>query len=132
MSYTPTEWKTGDVITAEKLNNMESEIVDARVMVVTISGRPGSFTADKTVTEIMTFLDKGGYVIAKSPVSGSTTYALLNNTISLDEETATITFYDISINTSSDKIATNQIIISNVNGSDEVSITAKTYNLSTT
>lgn len=27
MSYTPTEWKTGDVITAEKLNNMESGIV---------------------------------------------------------------------------------------------------------
>lgn len=29
MSYTPTEWKTGDVITAEKLNNMESGIAGA-------------------------------------------------------------------------------------------------------
>lgn len=29
MSYTPTEWKTGDVITAEKLNNIESGIVGA-------------------------------------------------------------------------------------------------------
>ena len=29
MSYTPTEWKTGDVITADKLNNMESGIVNA-------------------------------------------------------------------------------------------------------
>lgn len=28
MSYTPTEWKTGDVITADKLNNMESGIVN--------------------------------------------------------------------------------------------------------
>lgn len=26
MSYTPTEWQTGDIITAEKLNNMESGI----------------------------------------------------------------------------------------------------------
>lgn len=29
MSYTPTDWKTGDVITADKLNNMESGIVNA-------------------------------------------------------------------------------------------------------
>lgn len=29
MSYTPTEWKTGDVVTAEKLNNMESGIANS-------------------------------------------------------------------------------------------------------
>ena len=29
MSYTPTTWATGDVITAEKLNNMEDGIVNA-------------------------------------------------------------------------------------------------------
>ena len=29
MSYTPTNWQTGDTITAEKLNNMESGIADA-------------------------------------------------------------------------------------------------------
>ena len=28
MAYTPTEWKSGDVITAEKLNNMEEGIED--------------------------------------------------------------------------------------------------------
>ena len=27
MSYTPTDWKTGDIITADKLNNMEGGIV---------------------------------------------------------------------------------------------------------
>ena len=31
MSYTPTEWQTGDTITAEKLNNMESGIAGAVV-----------------------------------------------------------------------------------------------------
>lgn len=31
MAYTPTEWETGDVITAEKLNNMEQGIEDAFV-----------------------------------------------------------------------------------------------------
>lgn len=29
MSYTPTNWATGDVITAEKLNNMENGIANA-------------------------------------------------------------------------------------------------------
>ena len=28
MTYTPTEWKTGDVVTAEKLNKMEQGIAD--------------------------------------------------------------------------------------------------------
>jgi hypothetical protein len=27
MAYTPTDWKTGDVITAEKLNNIENGVV---------------------------------------------------------------------------------------------------------
>lgn len=31
MAYNPTEWETGDVITAEKLNNMEQGIEDAFV-----------------------------------------------------------------------------------------------------
>lgn len=31
MAYTPTEWETGDVITAAKLNNMEQGIEDAFV-----------------------------------------------------------------------------------------------------
>ena len=29
MSYTPTEWKTGDIVTAEKLNKMEDGIENA-------------------------------------------------------------------------------------------------------
>lgn len=33
MAYTPTEWKTGDVITADKLNNMEGGIVETIVPV---------------------------------------------------------------------------------------------------
>lgn len=36
MSYTPTEWQTGDTITAEKLNNMENGIAGAEICLVTI------------------------------------------------------------------------------------------------
>lgn len=36
MAYTPTEWATGDVITAEKLNNMEQGIEDAQLNILTV------------------------------------------------------------------------------------------------
>jgi len=49
MSYTPTEWATGDVITADKLNNMESGI--ASVL--------GSFVIIRTTGTI----DSGGMTI---------------------------------------------------------------------
>ena len=38
MSYTPTEWKTGDVITAERLNKAEQGIKDAHDAADTSSG----------------------------------------------------------------------------------------------
>lgn len=54
MSYTPTEWKSGDVITSEKLNNLEQGVADASsgggggVLIVNdVSG-----TLDKTWKEI--------------------------------------------------------------------------------
>lgn len=54
MSYTPTEWATGDVITAEKLNNMESGIVGAgSTLMVTATGNPDTgITLNKTFGEI--------------------------------------------------------------------------------
>lgn len=38
MGYIPTEWQTGDVITAAKLNKAEEGIADAGAFVVTITG----------------------------------------------------------------------------------------------
>lgn len=55
MSYTPTQWQTGDTITAEKLNNMESGIENANEpFVVTLTPTAADFsgTMDKTVGEI--------------------------------------------------------------------------------
>lgn len=49
MSYTPTEWRTGDLITAEKLNNMEAGIVEAIENAVSVEplsvNRNGQFSA---------------------------------------------------------------------------------------
>ena len=59
MSYTPTNWKTGDVVTPAKLNNMEQGIANAGgdgALVVHINSEWVDdelvWTADKTVAEI--------------------------------------------------------------------------------
>ena len=50
MSYTPTTWQTGDTITAEKLNNMESGIENVNEpFIVTVTGS----SADKSYAEIV-------------------------------------------------------------------------------
>ena len=67
MAYTPTEWKSGDVITAEKLNNIEEGISNSNIFIVNISahGSGGSYTvtSDKTYTEIRAAYDAGKIII---------------------------------------------------------------------
>lgn len=54
MGYTPTEWNTGDVITEEKLNNIEAGIADG--------GLPKNTQTTKTIFDgTYTFAgDEGG------------------------------------------------------------------------
>lgn len=56
MAYTPTIWKTGDVITAEKLNKAEQGIASASDEVFAIKATYAldgfSATLDKTLSEI--------------------------------------------------------------------------------
>ena len=66
MSYTPTEWATGDVITAEKLNNMESGIaVGQELFIIHATGvaqTPGAQSTpviDKTYGEIANAIQQG-------------------------------------------------------------------------
>ena len=72
MAYTPTEWKTGDVITAPKLNNIEQGIVNAGgdsaggiVFVTITSDGSGSYTVDKSPKEIITAVNNGALAVAK-------------------------------------------------------------------
>lgn len=67
MAYVKTTWQTGDVITAEKLNNMEGGIEALQPLIViktqieennTKASFP-QFTLDKTYTEIMSALQAG-------------------------------------------------------------------------
>ena len=55
MSYTPTNWQTGDTVTAEKLNHMETGIGNAAnpfVVTLTPTALDYSGVMDKTLAEI--------------------------------------------------------------------------------
>lgn len=66
MSYTPTQWQTGDTITAEKLNNMESGIENANepfIVTLTPTAQDFSGTMDKTVAEINAAYEAGQKIV---------------------------------------------------------------------
>ena len=54
MSYTPTTWTSGDVITAEKLNNLEGgvEAAGSALLITITSGDNSMATMDKAWKEI--------------------------------------------------------------------------------
>ena len=68
MAYTPTEWKSGDVITAEKLNNIEDGVASAGesdLFIVTITGDESSASADKTISEVSAAYTAGKIIVFK-------------------------------------------------------------------
>ena len=73
MSYTPTTWASGDVITAEKLNKLENGVANNSndylyvTLTRTESGGELVYTADKTAAEI--------YAAAPSVIFNVDTYS---------------------------------------------------------
>lgn len=68
MSYTPTNWQTGDTITAEKLNKMEGGIENANepfIITLTPTAQDFSGTMDKTPSEIYNAYMAGRQIRAK-------------------------------------------------------------------
>ena len=69
MSYDKQTWANGDVITAEKMNHIESGIEDAdgegsvNVFIVHFNKQDGEFVADKTTAEANSALEEGKVVI---------------------------------------------------------------------
>lgn len=73
-TYTPTEWKDGDVITAERMNKIEQGVGDAteaassggNVEIVTVeSSDRTTYTADKTYTQLLEASRQGKVCIAR-------------------------------------------------------------------
>lgn len=63
MSYTPTNWQTGDTVTAERLNKMEQGIKNADSFIVTIT-QETFYVADKTYHQISDAVTAGNSIYA--------------------------------------------------------------------
>lgn len=76
MSYTPTEWDNGDVITAAKLNKIEQGISEVsnssgscgglEPLIVTAEMSHSGVTVDKTYAEIVAAVEAGRAVYARA------------------------------------------------------------------
>lgn len=67
MSYTPNTWKSGDVVTSAKLNNIENGIASAVLKVNAIMDeQTGTMTLDKTWQEI----NDAGFAVMALPYDG--------------------------------------------------------------
>lgn len=64
MAYVRQAWKTGDIITAEKLNNIEDGIVTNKNFIIksTISQDDGTIVLDKTFEEIVVAAKNDGLI----------------------------------------------------------------------
>lgn len=73
MPYSATTWETGDVITAEKLNNIEAGIIAGQNGTIvydftcTLDTSDGTFTVttDVTVEEVVNAMESGNACVAK-------------------------------------------------------------------
>jgi hypothetical protein len=80
MSYNKTNWKTGDIVTAEKLNNIENGISDGGTLIVhfvkTYNSDTGktTVTSDKTSIEIAEALESGQTVLGAEVSQYSTIF----------------------------------------------------------
>lgn len=94
MSYTPTEWKTGDVVTSAKLNKLEQGVADSSgVLVVTVTDASDgeNKVCDKTAGEMAAALENGGIIFRTTVLSedgaGGYQYTPLLSAMGADDET---------------------------------------------
>ena len=66
MAYTKNTWRTGDIVSSQKLNHMEDGIANAeQLFVITATLGEGSITADKTATDVYDALNSGKVPVIK-------------------------------------------------------------------
>ena len=87
MAYTPTEWKTGDVVTAAKLNNMENGIAGATAMIIHLNEQNAM---DKTWLEIKTAYTSGTPVIIVDSQDNAMWWNWIVTFVGLIESTYTV------------------------------------------
>ncbi len=73
MSYEPTNWKTGDIVTSAKLNKLENAVASGGSLKLnfTVDDEAGTVTIDKTFAEIKEAVLSGTYVFGIFPWGGN-------------------------------------------------------------
>lgn len=66
MSYTPNTWKSGDVVTSAKLNNIEQGIANATLLVTATQGNSG-FTCDTKASVMYNAITNGQTIVINLP-----------------------------------------------------------------
>lgn len=91
MAYTPTEWQSGDIVTSEKLNNMEQGIAAAGVVEVLFEAAYAegatlpTITCDHTAEEIVAAKEAGKHVVCSLRYdTSSSLYICVEQTIERD------------------------------------------------
>ena len=85
MSYTPTTWECGDVVTAEKLNKIEQGIADSGggtslapfVVNATYDSVNQTYIPDKTLAETLEAIEDGRTVLFRDEEMGHMAYGSL-------------------------------------------------------
>lgn len=108
MSYTPTEWANGDIITAEKLNKIEGGIVGSGLLVSIVPNPElDTYTLDKTGGQILSAILNCANVIAtsKPDLDGDITlYYTVKNFSSSDSLGVRIEFNDFEYSFSAETL----------------------------
>ena len=109
MAYIPTEWETGDIITAEKLNKLENGVAAiAGVMVVNGEEEGDTLTLASTYNEIAAALSAGIPVFISAPPAEAEGYMFLvfsNAVIGGDTTTYQVSAFDFSNSAEIDFVA---------------------------
>ena len=81
MSYNKTTWQTGDIVTAEKLNNIENGIASGGgglKIAVTYDEATDTYSLDKTYAEIKEAINKGIVPVVLQEAGGATDVAYID------------------------------------------------------
>ena len=95
MSYTPTNWATGDTVTAEKLNKMEQGIENAAdpfIVMLTPTAQNYSGVMDKTAGELETAYNANRKIVFRM-LTGATTFLEGNCSFFEASDNYPMTFY---------------------------------------
>ena len=138
MSYTPTEWKTGDVVTSSKLNNLETGVENAfgglfKINLI-VSSNSGNLTysIDKTFAEILEAYNSGKLPVIVVTEEAGFEMLIPFNYLYGDESFQVMEFLKLYVTTSQQigAILRTTLIELDVNGDNmEVIVTNKNYTL---